>query len=76
MMGLTLIKVKIDLIDNLSPSTYVKDIRSFLQHVGFYRFFIQDFNKVVEPLIDLLAKDVSFPFSKKCLKAFNSSRKF
>jgi len=71
MIGLKLIKKKIDLITNLPPPTCVKDIRSFLGHVGFYRRFIQHFNKISKPLTNLLAKNVPFHFSKKRVKAFN-----
>jgi len=34
--GIEVDKAKIDLIDNLPPLTCVKDVRSFLEHVGFY----------------------------------------
>ena len=33
-------RAKIDLISNLPTPTYVKDVRSFLGHAGFYRWFI------------------------------------
>ena len=64
-------KAKIDLIANLSPPTCVKDIRSFLGHVRFYKRFIQDFSKIAKPLTNLLAKDVPFDFVEECLRAFN-----
>ena len=38
----------------------VRDLRSFLGHVGFYRRFIQDFAKVSKPLTTLLCKDKDF----------------
>jgi len=47
-----------------------KDIRSFLGHAGFYRRFIKEFSKIARPLINLLAKDVSFHFDDGCLKAW------
>ena len=46
----------------------MKDVRSFLGHAKFYRRFIQDFSKIGKPLYSLLAKDVSFHFSKECLE--------
>ena len=39
--GIKVDKAKINLIVNLPPPTCVKDMRSFLGHVGFYRHFIR-----------------------------------
>ena len=58
------------MIDNLPPPKCVKDIRSFLGHVAFYRRFIKDFSKITKPLCKLLAKDVVFEFDDACLDAF------
>ena len=55
-------KTKTDLIVNLPPPPYVKEVRSFLRHAGFYRKFIRDFTKIVKPLTNLLAKEVPFHF--------------
>ena len=60
-------KTKTDLIVNLPPPTCVKVVRSFLRHAGFYRRFIRNFSKITKPLSNLLAKDVPFRFSDKCL---------
>jgi len=68
--GIEVDKAKIDLIVNLSPPTYVKEVWAFLGHVCFYRHFIKDFNKIAKPLSNLLAKDVPFHFSEECLEAF------
>jgi hypothetical protein len=35
--GIEVDKAKVDLISNLPPPRTVKEIRSFLGHVGFYR---------------------------------------
>ena len=68
--GIEVHKAKIDLISNLPPPRYVKEIRSFLGHVGFYRRFIKDFSKISRPLCNLLAKDAPFVFDDECLRAF------
>ena len=43
-------KTKTDLIVNLPPPTYVKEVRSFLGHVSFHHCFIKDFSKIAKPL--------------------------
>ena len=43
------------------------DLRSFLGHAGFYRRFIQDFNKIARPLTALLCKEVKFDISPECV---------
>ena len=58
--GLEVDKAKIEVIQNLPLPGTVRDLRSFLGHVGFYRTFIQDFAKVSKPLTTLLCKDKDF----------------
>ena len=42
--GIEVDKAKIEVIERLPPPTYVKGIRSFLGHAGFYRRFIANFS--------------------------------
>ena len=56
------------MIAKLPPPKGVKDIRFFLGHAGFYRWFIKDFSKIARPLINLLAKDMPFDFNEVCFK--------
>ena len=65
--GIEVDKAKIKVIAKISPPKYIKDIRSFLGHAGFYRQFIKDFSKIARPLTNLLAKDVPFDFDNGCL---------
>ena len=58
--GLEVDKAKIEVIQNLPLLSTIKDVRSFLGHVGFYQRFIQDFVKVSKPLTTLLCKDKDF----------------
>jgi hypothetical protein len=37
-----------------------KEVRSVLGNAGYYRRFIENFTKIVEPIYKLLAKDTSF----------------
>ena len=68
-------RAKIDVMTGLPVPTNVKDVRSFLGHVGFYRRFIQDFSKIATPLTALLCKEVKFDFTPKCAKAFQEITK-
>ncbi|CAA6672784.1 unnamed protein product [Spirodela intermedia] len=68
--GLEVDRIKIDNIYKMTPPTSVKQIRSFLGHVGYYRKFIQDFSKISKPLTMLLSKDVPFDFDEKCFESF------
>ncbi|XP_022888968.1 uncharacterized protein LOC111404387 [Olea europaea var. sylvestris] len=71
--GLEVDRAKIDTISKLPP-TYVKGIRSFLGHAGFYKRFIRDFSKVAKPLCNLL-EDTTFMFHEDCLKALETIKK-
>ncbi|ROV57823.1 RNA-directed DNA polymerase [Limosilactobacillus reuteri] len=68
--GIKVDRAKVDLIDNLPAPQSVKDVRSFLGHVVFYRRFIKNFSQLARPLTSLLAKDQTFEFSKECLESF------
>jgi len=63
--GIEVDRAKIEVIAKLPMPKYVKDIRSFLGHVGFYQRFIKDFSKTARSLTNLLAKDVSFTFDNE-----------
>ena len=70
--GLEVDKAKIEVIQNLPLPNTVKDLRSFLGHVGFYRRFIQDFAKVSKPLNTLLCKDKDFIIDEEGKRAFKT----
>ena len=48
--GIEVDKAKEDVIKKSQPPIFVKDMRSFLRHVDFYRWFIKDFSKITKPL--------------------------
>ena len=68
--GLEVDKAKIEVIQNLPLPSTVKNLRSFLGNVGFYRRFIQDFTKVSKPLTTLLFKDKDFIIDEERKRAF------
>jgi hypothetical protein len=68
--GIEVDKSKIELMANLPTPKSVKDVRSFLGHVGFYRRFIKDFSVISKPLSNLLTKDNIFEWTEHCEEAF------
>ncbi|GJV56101.1 reverse transcriptase domain-containing protein [Tanacetum coccineum] len=73
--GIEIDKAKVDVIAKLPHPTFVKGIRSFLGHAGFYRRFIQYFPKIARPMTHLLKKDTPFIFSKEFIESFNLLKK-
>jgi len=69
-------KSKIELIANLPTPKSVKDVRSFLGLVSFYRRFIKDFSVISKPLCNLLIKDNVFEWTEHCEKAFVKLKNF
>ena len=73
--GIEVDKAKIETIEKLPPPSFVKGIRSFLGHAGFYRRFIKDFSKIAKPLSNLLVQGAPFEFDEQCMQAFLTLRK-
>jgi len=68
-------KAKINVITSLPYPAFVREVRSCLGHVGFYKRFIQDLSKFVLPLSKLLRKDVDFVLDQFCREAFEELRR-
>ena len=68
--GIEVDKAKIDLILNLPTPQTVKDVRSLLGHVGFYRRFIKNFSSISRPLCNLLLKESNFEWTEECEVSF------
>jgi hypothetical protein len=47
-----------------------KDVRSFLGFMGFYRYFIKDYSKIMQPLINMTKKNLKFNWMEKQQQAF------
>ena len=69
--GIEVDKAKIELIATLPTPKTVKDVRSFLRHVGFYRRFIKDFSFISRPVCNLLTNDTPFEWTQVCQEAFD-----
>ena len=63
-------KAKVEVIQDLALPNSIREFRSFLGHVGFYRRFIQDFAKVSKPLTSLLCKEKDFITEKEGKHSF------
>ena len=63
-------KAKVEVIQDLALSKSIRELGSFLGHVGFYRRFIQDFAKVSKPLTSLLCKEKDFIIEEEWKHAF------
>jgi Reverse transcriptase (RNA-dependent DNA polymerase)/RNase H-like domain found in reverse transcriptase len=68
--GLEVDKAKVEVIEKLPKPTNVKEVRSFLSHVGFYRRFIKDCSGIAKLLTYLTMKDAIFDFNQDCVDAF------
>ncbi|RDX87587.1 Retrovirus-related Pol polyprotein from transposon 17.6, partial [Mucuna pruriens] len=60
--GIKVDKSKIDIITSLPNPAFMLEVHSFLGHVGFFRRFIKNFNKIALLLSKLLQKDVDLNF--------------
>lgn len=68
--GIEVDPTKIEVIEKSPLLVNVKGVRSFLEHVSFYRRFIKDFSKISKSIWNLLVKENDFVFDERCLKSF------
>ena len=72
--GLEVDKAKIEVMQNLPFPATLRDLRSFLVHIDFYRRFIRNFAKVSKLLTTLLCKDKDFIIDKEGERADKMNR--
>ena len=65
---------KIEIVQQFPVPTKVKEVRSFLGLVGYYRRFVKDFARIARPLYNLTKKNLVFKWDESCQKAFESLR--
>ena len=68
--GLEVDKAKVEVIQDLALPKSIRELKSFVGHVGFYRRFTQDFPKVSKPLTSLLCKEKDFIIEEEGKHAF------
>jgi len=70
-IGIKVDLAKIEVISNILVPTQ-KNVISFLGHVGYYRWFIENFTKIVSPLLKLFTKDNEFFWNIPCQTTFET----
>ena len=68
--GVEVDKAKVEVIHDLALPKSIRELRSFLGHVCFYRRFRQDFAKVSKPVTSLLCKEKDFIIEEEGKHAF------
>jgi hypothetical protein len=61
--GVSVDPEKVQEVMNWKPPTTVRQIHSFLELAGYYRWFIPDFSRIAKPMTELLKKGVKYEWS-------------
>ena len=61
---------KIEVMRSVPQPTCVKEIRSFIGMMSYYRKFVPNFSEIAKPLINLTKKRAKFEWDEKCQTAF------
>jgi hypothetical protein len=64
--GLLVDPSKISIIVDLTPHTSVKQLRTMLGHIGYYKKFIKGYDQIAAPMEKLLKKDFQFSWTEEC----------
>lgn len=65
---------KVEIVINWNLPTNEAEVRSFVGLVGYYRWFIDEFSKIVTPLALLIQKGVPFIQNYECGESFMESK--
>ena len=69
---MSLVRAKVQAIDDYAPPPTKKALMRFLGLVGYYRCFCRNFSTVVAPLTNLLKSKVEYVWSPECQSAFQN----
>ena len=69
--GLSPLNDKVKVISQWLPPKNLKQVRSFLGAVSYYRKFIKNFAMIAKPLYQLLKKDAPFCWTEDCTNSFH-----
>lgn len=70
--GIATDPTKIEAVKNYPTPMTVKDVRSFLGLIGFYRKYVKNFAIIAHPLSTLLKKEAKFEWSDECERSFRT----
>jgi hypothetical protein len=73
--GITVDPGKVKEVLEWELPTTVSEVRSFLGFAGYYRRFILNFSKIVNPITKLLKKGNKYVWSEACDKTFKHLKK-
>lgn len=73
--GVQMDPAKVNAIVDWRIPINVKDVQAFLGFANFYRRFIKNFSRVVQPLVALTKKGVKFNFSPACARSFSELKR-
>ena len=62
---------QISIIVNLAPLSSVKQLRTTLGHIGYYRKLIKGYDYATTPLENLLKKNNKYQWTKECQQSFD-----
>ena len=68
--GISTCPKKIEAIEKMAPPKNVKGVKSFLGLSGFYRRFVKDYAKIVEPLSRMTKKNAKFDWTSEAESAW------
>ena len=74
-LGVSVDPKKVEAVMNWERPKSVFEIRSFLGLVGYYRRFIEDFSRLVEPMTRLTRKEVKYEWNDPCERAFQELKR-
>jgi hypothetical protein len=70
--GIKVDPAKIEVIIRIPPPKTQKEVIIFLGHARYYRWFIENFTKIIAPMFGFLIKDVDFVWTQQCQTTFES----
>lgn len=73
--GIRMDPKKVETVENWPIPKNVTDVQSFIGFSNFYRRFIQNFSKIIAPLVNLTRKGIKFCWSADCEEAFAKLKK-
>jgi hypothetical protein len=64
--GIAVDPTKVEAIMESPTPTNVPEVHSFMGLVGYYRWFVEGFSKIENPIMELPKKNKKFVWTKKC----------